>query len=141
FDEKSGSVATRSADVLLAHLEAQGLSLQWILDTYPHADHLSAAAYLKERTGAPMAIGDGVVEVQRHWKGVYGLSDLPDDGSQWDHLFADGERFRIGSLQARVMASPGHTPASVTYIVGDAAFVHDTLFMPDGGTARADFPG
>jgi glyoxylase-like metal-dependent hydrolase (beta-lactamase superfamily II) len=141
FDEKSGSTATRSADELLAFVADERLTPEWILDTHPHADHVSAAAYLKEKTGAPMAIGRGVTAVQALWKELYHLSDLAADGSQWDRLFDDGDRFRIGELEARVIASPGHTPASVTYLIGDAAFVHDTLFLPDGGTARADFPG
>ncbi|MET0315042.1 MAG: MBL fold metallo-hydrolase [Hansschlegelia sp.] len=141
FDEKSGSVATKSADALLAHVAERGYRVAWLLDTHPHADHFSAAQYLKARTGAPTAIGEHVVEVQELWKRIYGLPDLPADGSQWDRLFADGERFAIGALNARVLFSPGHTLASVTYVVGDAALVHDTLFMPDSGTARCDFPG
>lgn len=142
FDEKSGATATWSADALLDHVHRSGLTVEWILDTHPHADHLSAAGYLKDRTGAPTGIGEHVVEVQRLWKGLYNLPDsFPTDGSQWDRLFADGDRFRIGDLDAEVLFSPGHTLASVTYVVGDTAFVHDTLFMPDGGTARADFPG
>jgi glyoxylase-like metal-dependent hydrolase (beta-lactamase superfamily II) len=141
FDPRSGMTATHSADRILAHVAAEGLEVEWVLDTHPHADHLSAAAYLKERTGAPIAIGEKVREMQVLWKGIYGFSDLPVDGSQWDRLFADGDSFTIGSLPVRVMHSPGHTLASITYLVGDAAFVHDTLFMPDSGTARADFPG
>lgn len=141
FDEKSGSVATTNADRLLAFVEQQGLRLEWILDTHPHADHFSAAHYLKGRTGAPTAIGEKVVGVQKLWKGFYNFPDFPADGSQWDRLFADGDVFRVGNLQGRVMFSPGHTLASITYVIGDAAFVHDTLFMPDSGTARADFPG
>lgn len=141
FDEKSGSVATTNADRLLAFVEQQGLRLEWILDTHPHADHFSAAHYLKGRTGAPTAIGEKVVGVQKLWKGFYNFPDFPADGSQWDRLFADGDVFRVGNLQGRVMFSPGHTLASITYVLGDAAFVHDTLFMPDSGTARADFPG
>lgn len=141
YDERSGCTATRNADAILAHVERQGLTVAWILDTHPHADHFSAAGYLKERTAAPTAIGEKVIEVQKLWRGFYNRPDFPADGSQWDRLFADGERFAIGGLDARVMFSPGHTLASVTYVVGDAAFVHDTLFMPDGGTARADFPG
>lgn len=141
FEEKSGAIATRSADDLLAHIERNGLTLEWILDTHPHADHISAAAYLKEKTGVPIAIGEKVVEVQRIWKDIYNLPDFAADGSQWDRLFADRERFRIGSCDVEVMFSPGHTAASVTFVAGDAAFIHDTLFMPDGGTARADFPG
>jgi glyoxylase-like metal-dependent hydrolase (beta-lactamase superfamily II) len=141
YDEKSGSVATRHADRLLAFIAAEGLTLDWILDTHPHADHFSAAAYLKAKTGAPTAIGEQVRAVQTLWNGIYNWSDRPSDGRQWDRLFADGDRFRIGEIEARVMFSPGHTLASITYVVGDAAFVHDTLFMPDSGTARADFPG
>jgi glyoxylase-like metal-dependent hydrolase (beta-lactamase superfamily II) len=141
FDEKSGSVATRSADAILAHVAAHGLTVAWILDTHPHADHFSAAAYLKERTGAPTAIGERVVEVQKLWRDIYNLPGLATDGSQWDRLLGDGERLPLGAIEGRVMFSPGHTLCSVTYVFGDAAFVHDTLFMPDTGTARADFPG
>src|SRR5690606_709316 len=110
-------------------------------DTHPHADHFSAAAYLKDRTGAPTAIGEKVTDVQKLWKDFYNWPDFPADGSQWDRRFADGETFRVGDIDAKVMFSPGHTLASITYLIGDAAFVHDTLFMPDSGTARADFPG
>ncbi|WP_438346697.1 MBL fold metallo-hydrolase [Methylorubrum populi] len=142
FDPKSGATATRSADALLAHIERERYELEWILDTHPHADHFSAAGYLHDKTGVPTAIGEKVVDVQRLWKGLY---DLPDtfrtDGSQWDRLFADGERFRIGDLDVEVMFTPGHTLASIAYRIGDAAFIHDTLFMPDSGSARADFPG
>lgn len=141
YEERSGCTATRSADAILAHVERRGLKIAWILDTHPHADHFSAAGYLKQRSGAPTAIGEKVIEVQKLWRGFYNRPDFPADGSQWDRLFADGERFAIGDLDARVMFSPGHTLASITYVVEDAAFVHDTLFMPDGGTARADFPG
>jgi len=141
FEEKSGAVATHSADALLDHVEKSGFSLEWILDTHPHADHLSAAAYLKEKSGVPIGIGEKVVDVQGIWKDIYNLPDFPADGSQWDKLFADSELFRIGNCEVEVIFSPGHTAASVTYLVGDAAFIHDTLFMPDVGTARADFPG
>lgn len=142
FDPKSGSTATRSADRLIDHIHIQGLTLEWILDTHPHADHLSAAGYLKQRTGAKTAIGARVPEVQALWKRLYHLPDsFRTDGSQWDHLLADGERFTIGGTEVRVMLSPGHTLCSVTYVAGDAAFIHDTLFMPDTGSARADFPG
>jgi glyoxylase-like metal-dependent hydrolase (beta-lactamase superfamily II) len=142
FEERSGSTATRSADAILDYVRKRDLTVDWILDTHPHADHFSAAGYLKDVTGAPTAIGERVVDVQRLWKALYNLPDnFPTDGSPWDHLFADGESFRLGGLQGSVMFSPGHTLASITYVIGDAAFVHDTLFMPDGGTARADFPG
>ncbi len=127
--------------MLLDEVKARGVTVEWILDTHPHADHFSAASYLKEKLGAPIAIGEHVKDVQTLWKGIYNLPDFPADGSQWDRLFADGDTFNIGSLEARVMFSPGHTLASITYVVGDAAFVHDTLFQPDFGTARADFPG
>jgi glyoxylase-like metal-dependent hydrolase (beta-lactamase superfamily II) len=141
FDEKSGSIATRSADALLDVIDKQGLALAWILDTHPHADHLSATHYLAQRTGVPMAMGAGVLDVQRIWKDIYGLADGDLDQRFWDRLFVDGDTFTIGSMDVRVMFSPGHTAASITYVVGDAAFIHDTLFMPDGGSARADFPG
>ena len=141
FDEKSGSVATRSADAILAYIAEHGLNVAWILDTHPHADHFSAAPYLKAETGAPTAIGERVVDVQKLWTDIYNLSDLACDGSQWDHLLSDGETFRLGNLDGRILFSPGHTLCSITYVFGDAAFVHDTLFMPDTGTARCDFPG
>jgi len=142
FDPRSGSIRTTSADRLLRHIEAHGLTLEWILDTHPHADHFSAAGYLKDKTRAATGIGERVTEVQRLWKQIYNLPDtIATDGSQWDHLFADGERFTVGEMEARVLLSPGHTLSSVSYVIGDAAFVHDTLFMPDSGTARADFPG
>jgi glyoxylase-like metal-dependent hydrolase (beta-lactamase superfamily II) len=141
FDEKSASIHTRSANELLSYLAAEHLTLEWILETHPHADHLSAAQYLKDKTGASTAIGEHVVEVQAVWREIYNLSSLPADGSQWDYLFKDGDSFPIGELDAHVIHSPGHTSASITYVVGDAAFIHDTLFMPDGGTARTDFPG
>lgn len=141
YDEKSGSTGTAHADNLLRFIADKNYQPEWILDTHPHADHFSAAAYLKERTGAPTAIGDRITEVQKLWKGIYNWPDCPTNGSQWDKLFADGETFKLGNINARVMLSAGHTLASITYIIGDAAFVHDTLFMPDSGTARADFPG
>lgn len=142
FEEKSGRTTTDSADEILAFVRERGLRVDWVLDTHPHADHFSAAIYVSEQCGAPSAIGAQVIEVQKLWKGIYNLGDeFPTDGSQWDHLFADGDTFKIGSIDARVMLSPGHTPASITYLIGDTAFIHDTLFMPDYGSARADFPG
>jgi uncharacterized protein (TIGR01244 family) len=141
YDEKSGATGTSHADAILDYVNENDLEIEWILDTHPHADHFSAAHYLKEKTGAKTAIGAKVIDVQRLWKGIYNWPELKDDGSQWDHLFKDGDRFRVGNIDAEVMFSPGHTLASVTYKIGDAAFVHDTLFMPDSGTARADFPG
>lgn len=141
YEEKSARTGTVQADALLAFIAAKRYDLEWILDTHPHADHFSAAQYLKEKTGAPTAIGEKVVEVQKLWKDIYNWPGLKTDGSQWDKLFADGEAFNVGNIPARVIFSPGHTLASITYVIGDAAFVHDTMFMPDSGTARADFPG
>lgn len=141
FDEKSGATATFSADALLAYIKKEGLSVAWILDTHPHADHFSAAQYLKQQSGAPTAIGEHVTKVQALWKEIYNWPEMPVDGRQWDTLFAEGDTFHIGELSARVLHSPGHTLASITYVIGDTAFVHDTLFQPDFGTARADFPG
>jgi glyoxylase-like metal-dependent hydrolase (beta-lactamase superfamily II) len=142
FDPRSGSTRTTSSDRLLRHIETHNLTLEWILDTHPHADHFSAANYLKDMSGAATGIGERVIEVQRLWKQIYNWPDtVPTNGSQWDHLFADGERFAIGEMEASVLPSPGHTLASITYVIGNAAFVHDTVFMPDSGTARADFPG
>jgi glyoxylase-like metal-dependent hydrolase (beta-lactamase superfamily II) len=122
-------------------VKEQGLSVEWILDTHPHADHLSASGYLKDRTGAKTAIGERIVDVQRLWKEIYNLRGFEADGSQWDCMFADGDDFQIGNMDVRVVFSPGHTLASIAYVVEDAAFIHDTLFMPDFGTARCDFPG
>ncbi|QPC44078.1 MBL fold metallo-hydrolase [Kaustia mangrovi] len=142
YDPLSGSTATRNAQTILDYVHEAGIDIVWILDTHPHADHFSAAAWLKEHTGAPTAIGEHVVEVQALWTDIYNLpGDIPTDGRQWDRLFADGDTFTVGGIPVRVMFSPGHTLASVTYVAGDAAFVHDTLMMPDSGTSRADFPG
>ncbi len=141
FDEKSGATATKNADALLDFIRDQRLVVEWILDTHPHADHFSAAHYLSTKTGAPTAIGEKVVDVQKLWKAIYNWPGFPADGSQWNRLFADGETFTVGGIPAKVLFSPGHTLASITYVIGDAAFIHDTLFMPDSGTARADFPG
>jgi len=146
YDPKSGRTRTVSADRLAARVEALGASVQWLLETHVHADHLSAAPYLKERLGGRIAIGDQVTRVQQVFGKLFNAGHgFATDGSQFDHLFADGETFTLGQLQVRVMHTPGHTPACVTYVVSDgddhAAFVGDTLFMPDYGTARCDFPG
>ncbi|NWG25867.1 MAG: MBL fold metallo-hydrolase [Pseudorhodoplanes sp.] len=141
YDEKSGRVSTEFADMLLDEIARRGLTIDWILDTHPHADHFSAAAYLRGKLGAPTAIGEKVTDVQKLWTGIYNLKGFPADGSQWDRLFKDGDTFKVGSLDGRVMFSPGHTLASITYIIGNAAFIHDTLFQPDTGSARCDFPG
>ncbi|MFA6964999.1 bifunctional sulfur transferase/dioxygenase Blh [Bosea sp. (in: a-proteobacteria)] len=141
FDEKSGATCMTHADAILAFLAEQGLTVEWILDTHPHADHFSAAHYLKQKTGAPTAIGARVTQVQQLWQRLYNWPALKTDGSQWDRLFAEGDSFMLGGIEGRIMFSPGHTLASVSYVIGDAAFIHDTIFMPDSGTARADFPG
>ena len=141
FDEKASRVSTGFADRLIMAVRERGLTVSCILDTHPHADHFSAAAYLKDKLGAPTAIGEKIVDVQTLWCGIYNLPEFPANGSQWDRLFTDGETFSVGDVPARVMFSPGHTLASITYVIGDAAFVHDTIFQPDFGTARADFPG
>jgi glyoxylase-like metal-dependent hydrolase (beta-lactamase superfamily II) len=123
-------------------VKAQGFKVEWILETHAHADHLSASPYLKEQLGGMVAIGEHIADVQGIFKGVFNAeAGFRTDGSQFDHLFKDGETFRIGEMTAQVMHTPGHTPACITYVVGDAAFVGDTLFMPDFGTARCDFPG
>ncbi len=142
FYPEAGAVTTESADEILDYVRDEGLEVVWILDTHPHADHFSAAPYLAEKLGAPTAIGEKVVGVQKLWKELYHLGDdFPTDGAQWDRLFAEGDEFMVGDIPVRVMFSPGHTLASITYVAGDAAFVHDTLMMPESGTSRADFPG
>ncbi len=141
YDPRAGATSTVNADRLLDYVRSRDLTVEWLLDTHPHADHFSAAPYLASKTGARTAIGGKVVDVQKLWRSIYCLPDLLVDGSQWDRLFEDGDRFRIGGLEGRVMLSPGHTLASISYVVGDAAFVHDTLMVPDSGTSRADFPG
>jgi glyoxylase-like metal-dependent hydrolase (beta-lactamase superfamily II) len=141
FDPASFAVDTRSMDQVLNLVEQEGLTVQWVLDTHPHADHLMASSQLKERTGAPNAIGEKVKEIAEIWRGIYHTPDAFDPERDFDRLFADGDTFRLGDMDMRVMLSPGHTLGSITYICGDAAFVHDTFMQPDSGTARADFPG
>ena len=141
YDEKAARISSESADAILTDIGKRKLTIDWILDTHPHADHLSALGYLKDRLGAKTGTGEKVTEVQSLWREIYNLPNFPTDGKQWDRLFADGDTFTIGGLNARVMFSPGHTLSSITYVVGDAAFVHDTLFQPDTGSARCDFPG
>ena len=141
YDHRTGRVSHRSADDLLGFVADQGLSVDWVLETHAHADHLSAAPYLKEKTGAPIGIGARITEVQRTFAPVFGLDDVSGDGREFDRLFRDGETIAIGGLQVEVRHTPGHTPACVSYRIGEAVFVGDTLFMPDYGTARADFPG
>ena len=141
FNPASGEVATRSAEALLAAAEAEGWSIRWVLETHAHADHLSAAAHIRAKTGATVAIGEGILEVQKVFRPLLGADDCAADGSDFDRLLADGERLELGTLDIEVMATPGHTPACVSYRIGDAVFVGDTLLMPDYGTARCDFPG
>jgi len=141
FDARSGRSATRSAEAILAAAAAAELRVVWILETHVHADHLSAAQYLKAHTGARVAIGIGVTKIQAFFKGVFNATEMAADGRQFDRLLHDEERLPLGALAIEVLETPGHTPACVTYRIGDAAFVGDTLFMPDYGTARTDFPG
>jgi glyoxylase-like metal-dependent hydrolase (beta-lactamase superfamily II) len=142
YDFKSGHTSTTSADRALAYLAQHGLAVDWILETHAHADHLSAARYLQQRVGGRIAIGEHIREVQATFKKLFNLerSFLPD-GSQFDHLFKDGETFRIGQVEATALLVPGHTPADMAYRVDGSVFAGDTLFMPDVGSARADFPG
>ena len=142
FDYKSGRTGTRSADAVIAHVRAQQLSVEWILETHAHADHLSAARHVQQQLGGRIAIGEHIREVQATFKKLYNLErNFLPDGSQFDHLFKDEERFRIGNVVATALLVPGHTPADMAYLLDGAAFVGDTLFMPDAGSARADFPG
>ena len=141
FDLASGNADVRSADRIVATAAERGWRIATVLETHAHADHLSAAPYIKSKTGAAIGIGEHIRDVQKIFRPVFALDDLKTDGSDFDRLFADGERFKIGTLDVEVMHVPGHTPADVAYLIGDASFVGDTLFMPDYGTARADFPG
>jgi len=141
YDPASGRTSTDSADKVIDFVDAQQLHVQWILETHVHADHLTGAPYIRGKVGGRTAIGADVSRVQKSFKRIFNLKDLATDGSQFDQRFVDGNTFSIGGLEASVIATPGHTPACVTYVIGDAAFVGDTLFMPDFGTARTDFPG
>lgn len=142
YDPKSGRTRTASAERVVAYVRAHDLKVAWILETHAHADHLSAAPWLKRQLGGRIGIGGRITQVQQVFKALFHLEpEFRPDGSQFDHLFADGERFAIGDIEAEVMAVPGHTPACAAYHMGDAVFVGDTLFMPDVGTARCDFPG
>ena len=142
YDPASGRTSFASADRLIDHVRARGLRVSWILETHVHADHLSAAPYLHEKLGGKLAIGDNIKVVQDTFGKLFNAgSEFARDGSQFDHLFHDGDVFHLGGIEARAIHTPGHTPACMTYLIGDAAFVGDTLFMPDYGTARCDFPG
>jgi len=141
FDHRSGEATVKSAEAILAEAEKRGVKIGLVLETHAHADHLSSAPYIKLKTGAAVAIGEHIKEVQRIFRPVFNAMDVSGNGSEFDHLFKDGEHFRIGNIEAEAIHTPGHTPACVSYKIGDAVFVGDTLFMPDYGTARADFPG
>ena len=141
FTPRNGRTSTRSADAMLEFIAARGLKLAWLLETHAHADHLSASHYLREKTGAPVVIGARIVEVQKVFAALFEADDVTPDGSQFDRLLAEGDVLSLGELAFRVLHTPGHTPACVSYVIGDAVFVGDTLFMPDYGTARSDFPG
>lgn len=141
YDHKSGRGGTASADAILAKAKALSLTIDWVLETHAHADHLSAAPYFKLKSGARVGIGEHIREVQKIFRPVFNALDVSGTGSEFDRLFRDDDEFMIGTLPVRVLHTPGHTPACVTYVIGDAAFVGDTMFMPDYGTARADFPG
>ena len=141
FESKAGTLATTSADMLLEAIARQGLTLAYILETHAHADHLSAGDYLRAKTGAPVVVGTHITEVQRVFAPMFDADDVATDGSQFDILLGEKDTLPLGTLTIRALHTPGHTPACNTYLIGDAAFVGDTLFMPDYGTARADFPG
>lgn len=141
YDHNAGEVDTRSVEAMLKAASEAGFSIEWTLETHAHADHLSGSPYIKARTGARIGIGEHIKDVQRIFRPVFNATDLKPEGGDFDHLFKDGERFRIGNLEVEVLYTPGHTPADISYKIGDAVFVGDTLFMPDYGTARADFPG
>ena len=141
YDHRSGKLSAKSARHILDAAQEQGLEIEWVLETHAHADHLSAAPYVKMHTGAKVAIGEHIRDVQRIFRPVFDLDDVSAEGSEFDKLVRDGEIFHIGELPVEVLHTPGHTPACVSYRIGDAVFVGDTLFMPDYGTARADFPG
>jgi glyoxylase-like metal-dependent hydrolase (beta-lactamase superfamily II) len=141
FDHRSGKATVESADAMLAGAQKRGVRIAIVLETHAHADHLSGAPYIKMKTGAKVAIGEHIRDVQRIFRPVFNATDVSGDGSEFDHLFKDGEHFKVGTIDAEVIYTPGHTPACVSYKIGDAVFVGDTLFMPDFGTARADFPG
>ena len=142
FDYASGRTDTRSADAVIAHVQERGLRVDWILETHVHADHLSAAPYIQQRLGGKIGIGENIRIVQDTFGKVFNEgTEFQRDGSQFDALFKEGDSFHIGQMRGDVLHTPGHTPACLTYVIGDAAFVGDTLFMPDFGTARCDFPG
>jgi glyoxylase-like metal-dependent hydrolase (beta-lactamase superfamily II) len=141
YDHKSGKADVRSAEAIVKYAAGTGFTIVWVLETHAHADHLSGAPYIKSKTGAKVAIGEHIKDVQRIFRPVFNADDVSGDGSEFDKLLADGETLKIGNLTVEAIYTPGHTPACMSYKIGDAVFVGDTLFMPDYGTARADFPG
>ena len=142
LDYPAGRLSYKSADEIIAYIQKHGLKLEWLIETHVHADHLSAAPYIQQKLGGKIGIGSGITVVQEVFGKVFNEgTEFQRDGSQFDQLFSDGDNYMVGSMQALSMHTPGHTPACMTHVMGDAAFVGDTLFMPDGGTARADFPG
>ena len=141
YDAQSGRISTAALDALSAVIADRGLEVEWILESHPHADHITGARRLQERVGGRTGIGRGLTRVQEIWRDIYNLGpDFPTDGSCFDRLFDDGDGFAVGAIEGRVLHTPGHTPACLTYVIGDAAFVGDVIFMPDFGTARVDFP-
>jgi glyoxylase-like metal-dependent hydrolase (beta-lactamase superfamily II) len=141
WDHRAGEADIRSAEAILAAAAEEGVAIHWVLETHAHADHLTAAPYIKARTGAPIGIGEHIKDVQRIFRPMFDAQDVKPEGSDFDRLFKDGERFAIGGLEVEVLYVPGHTRADIAYRIGDDVFVGDTLFMHDYGTARADFPG
>lgn len=141
FDPKAGRTSHTSADLVIAYMQREGLTLEWLLETHAHADHLSAAPYLQGKLGGKLAIGRRICDVQAVFKKIFNAKDMRTDGREFDHLLDDGDVFKVGELEVSVMVTPGHTPACLTFVVGRDAFIGDTLFMPDYGSARCDFPG
>lgn len=141
YDPASGRLSTASADKVIEEVRRRNLAVEWVLDTHVHADHLTATPYIREKLGGQSGVGEHVKDIQSYWRQIFNALDLAPDGKPYDRLFADGDTFSVGDIEARAIHTPGHTAADVTYAIGDAAFVGDTLFMPDYGTARTDFPG
>ncbi len=142
YDIFSGRITHQSADNLIAFIKDNNLQVEWLLETHIHADHLTASSYLQEQLGGKISIGEGIFEVLKYWVKVFNIGDeVPVDGSQFNHIFKDGETFKIGNLEAKFLTTPGHTPACGSYLIGDCVFVGDLMFMPNLGTGRADFPG
>jgi glyoxylase-like metal-dependent hydrolase (beta-lactamase superfamily II) len=141
YSHSSGKASVQSADAILDAARSLGVTIAWVLETHAHADHLSSAPYIKLKTGAKVGIGEHIRDVQKIFRPVFHALDVSGDGSEFDHLFTDGERFKLGEIEVEAIYTPGHTPACLSYRIGDAVFVGDTIFMPDFGTARADFPG